>query len=195
MRRTLNEDNRALLSSFSVRRNLRIYSSLTHNPENLKMVAGYHLIWTLYGFWLPNDLRGSTSKEIRIATIKLLGPLHYGRKQKQPSSKEIREFQEKAHDALKHPVLTLDNDDIALLGKVFGQEIAANGYICHACAIMPDHVHMLLRRGRDRAEDIIEHFQEASRAALIDAGKRAPTHPVWTKGPGWKGFMNTIRDF
>ena len=44
------------------------------------MVAGYHLIWTVYGYWLPNDPRGSTSSEVRIAFIKALGPLHYGRK-------------------------------------------------------------------------------------------------------------------
>jgi hypothetical protein len=26
------------------------------------MIAGYHLIWTAYGWWLPNDPRGSTSQ-------------------------------------------------------------------------------------------------------------------------------------
>ena len=29
------------------------------------MVIGYHLIWTAYGWWLPNDPRGSTSHRIR----------------------------------------------------------------------------------------------------------------------------------
>ena len=32
------------------------------------MVAGYHLIWTVYGYWLPNDPRGSTSTEVRLST-------------------------------------------------------------------------------------------------------------------------------
>lgn len=60
------------------------------------MVAGYHLIWTVYGYWLPNDPRGSTSREIRVEAIKDLGELHYGRKQIQPSSKQFREFQQQA---------------------------------------------------------------------------------------------------
>ncbi len=63
------------------------------------MVAGYHLIWTVYGYWLPNDPRGSTSKEVRIAKIKDLGPLHFGRKKQQPSSRTLREFHGKAQDA------------------------------------------------------------------------------------------------
>ncbi len=44
------------------------------------MVAGYRLIWTAYGWWLPNDPRGSSSHTIRSAEIAELGELHYGRK-------------------------------------------------------------------------------------------------------------------
>jgi len=42
---------------------------------------------------------------------------------------------------------------------------------------------------------VITRFQEASRAALIAAGRRSPTQPVWTAGPGWKTFVNTQRQF
>ena len=67
------------------------------------MVAGYHLIWTVYGYWLPNDPRGSTSTEIRVERLQDLGEIHYGRKDIQPSSKEIREFHKQAREILKHP--------------------------------------------------------------------------------------------
>ena len=159
------------------------------------MVAGYHLIWTAYGFWLPNDPRGSTSLEVRVEALKPLGDLHYGRKARQPVSCELREFFDQAQDVLTHPVMTFTDDDILFLGHVFGREIAAKGSTCYACAVMPDHVHLLIRRHKDRAEQMIEHFQESSRSALIEEGKRRPTHPVWTKGPGWKGFINSRRDF
>ncbi len=159
------------------------------------MVAGYHLIWTVYGFWLPNNPRGSTSSEVRIAAIKDLGPLHYGRKANQPASAEIKDFRTKALDALKHPVLTLDDEGIALVGAIIGREIAAKEYVCYACAVMPDHVHLLIRRSRDWAEDMVAHFQETTRSELIEVGMRSPTHPVWTKGPSWKGFLNSARDF
>ena len=159
------------------------------------MVAGYHLIWTVYGYWLPNDPRGSTSTEIRVEPIRPLGDIHYGRKPVQPWFAEIRAFHEQARDILKHPVLTFDDDEIALVGKTIGEAVAERGTICHACAVMPDHAHLLIRRQGDRAEDMIQLFQETTRAALIGAGKRAATHPVWTAGAGWKGFLNTQRDF
>ena len=159
------------------------------------MVAGYHLIWTVYGYWLPNDPRGSTSHEVRVEAIQSLGEIHYGRKAVQPSSQEIREFHNKARAILKHPVLTFDDDEIALIGTVLGEAIAEKGYTCYACAVMPDHVHLLIRRHRDKAEEMIALFQEKSRAALIAMEKRGPLHPVWTDGPGWKTFINSRRQF
>src|SRR5688572_21536147 len=159
------------------------------------MVAGYHLIWTVYGFWLANDPRGSTSREIRVEALKALGELHYGRKAVKPSSAELRRFYEQARAVLHFRVLTFDMEDVNFLAKVFGQEIANRGYTCYACAIMPDHVHMLIRRHRDKAEAMIQHCQDASREALYEAGKREAPHPVWTAGPGWKVFLETRQDF
>lgn len=69
------------------------------------MVAAYHLIWTVYGYWLPNDLRGSMSREVRCVNLAPLGEIHYGRKKIQPSGREIREFYEAARGLLKHELL------------------------------------------------------------------------------------------
>jgi hypothetical protein len=52
---------------------------------------------------------------------------------------------------------------------------------------MPDHIHMVMRKHKHLAEEMIEHFQDASRSALIKGGARANEHPVWG-GPGWKVF-------
>lgn len=157
------------------------------------MIAGYHLIWTAYGWWLPNDPRGSSSHEIRVERIAELGELHHGRKAVQPRGAEIRRFYEEARDVLAHPLLTFTDDDLTFLGDRFGRAIRERRYTCYACAIMPDHVHMLIRRHRDHAETMIEAMQEISRQGLIDAGRRAVTHPVWG-GPGWKVFLETRED-
>ncbi|HSV14747.1 MAG TPA: hypothetical protein VLI90_10835 [Tepidisphaeraceae bacterium] len=70
------------------------------------MVIAYHLIWTRYGWWLPNDLRGSMSRGIASDIISDLGKLHYGRKRIQPASKDIRGFYADAAAALEHPLLS-----------------------------------------------------------------------------------------
>jgi REP element-mobilizing transposase RayT len=157
------------------------------------MVIAYHLIWTAYGWWLPNDPRGSSSREIRVERIAELGELHQGRKTVQPYPHEIRQFYQKACAILKHPLLTFSDTDVVVLGRSFGQVIRSRGFTCYACAIMPDHVHMLIRRHREKAEAMIEAFQKVSRGGLIEAGARQPTHPVWG-GPGWKVFLNTRED-
>ena len=63
------------------------------------MVLAYHLVWTLYGWWLPNDPRGSMSHFVERDVIFELGNLHYGRKKIQPTSREIRAFYERYAEA------------------------------------------------------------------------------------------------
>ena len=43
-------------------------------------VIAYHLIWTNYGTWLPNDLRGSGSHDVYTPALAELGRPHFGRK-------------------------------------------------------------------------------------------------------------------
>ena len=76
------------------------------------MVAGFHLVWTAYGWWLPNDPRGSSSHEIRVEQIAALGELHYGRKPVQPPGRQVGHFYDQARDVLTHPLLTLQGADI-----------------------------------------------------------------------------------
>lgn len=158
------------------------------------MVAGYHLIWTAYGWWLPNDPRGSNSSEIRVEAIEPLGEIHPGRKRVQPRGAEVRAFYDQAKEALKHPLLTFTHADLPSIAAAFGTVIMERDYVCYQCAIMPDHVHLLIRRHRDYAETMIEVLQQESRTALIDAKVRSVTHPVWG-GKGWKVFLNTREDF
>lgn len=157
------------------------------------MVAGYHLIWTAYGWWLPNDPRGSTSREVRCAAIAGLGQLHYGRKRVQPAGRVIQEFREAARSVLKHALLTLSDDEVQAAADGFAAVIRRRNYTCYGCAVMPDHVHVLIRKHRDLAETMIGHLQDASRTEVLQLGRRAPDHPVWG-GPGWKVYLETQAD-
>jgi hypothetical protein len=121
------------------------------------MVAGYHLIWTIYGVWLPNDPRGSSSTEIRSPVLEELGQIHFGRKKIQPSSAIIRKYYHEATPLLKHEVLPFSDDDIACVAEAVGRTIGVRGYTCYGCAIMPDHVHLLIRKhkGSGRGDDLL----------------------------------------
>ena len=157
------------------------------------MVLAHHLIRVAYGWWLPNDIRGSTSHRIASDVIAELGELHYGRKKVQPASRDIRSFYERAGDLLKFPLLTFAAAELDAIARAFADVIRAHRYTCYACAILPDHVHLLVRKHRHLAEQMIAEFQSASRRAVVGAGLRGPDHPVWG-GPGWKVFLDGTDD-
>ena len=153
------------------------------------LVIAHHLIWSAYGWWLPNDPRGSTSREVADEGIARLGPHHYGRRRNLPRFDELDRFQAAAERVLKFQRLAIGEAETRIVAQAFEETIRRRRYTCYACAIMPDHVHVLARKHRDKAEEMIEALQSASRARLCAAGLREADHPVWTVG-GWKGFLD-----
>jgi REP element-mobilizing transposase RayT len=149
-------------------------------------------MWTAYGYWLPNDPRGSTSKRIACDVIAELGELHFGRKKVQPASREIRKFYEKAEDVLKFPLRELSKLDMVHCVSAIGKVVVENKYTCYACAVMPDHVHILIRKHKHQAEEMIENLKRAARLALSESWG-IPEHPVWGTG-GWKVFLDEPDD-
>src|SRR4051812_36504218 len=117
------------------------------------LVIAHHVMWTLYGWWLPNDPRGSTSKTIRNDLVAELGELHFGRKTLQPARREIRDFYRDAAGVLKHPLLSLLPSEFEIVAAAIQVAIVQHKYTCYAAAIMPDHVHLVIRKHRDLAEE------------------------------------------
>ncbi len=153
-------------------------------------VIAYHLIWTVYGTWLPNDPRGSGSHNVVSPWLAELGETHLGRKRVQPASKTIRTFYERAEPRLVHPVIRFNEPQFPLVADALGDAIREYAYSCYACAIMPDHVHLVIRKHRDLAETMIDHLQAATRLRLSTATFIPPDHPVWTL-KGWHAFLSS----
>ena len=153
------------------------------------LVIAYHLVWTAYGWWLPNDPRGSGSETVRNPTLANIGHLHYGRKTRQPAGREVRAFYNRAKPLLRHALLKFTTEEVGAAVSGLANAIAKHNYTCYACAIMPDHVHLVIRKHRHTAEAMIENLQMLSRERLVEEGFREPGHPVWTAG-GWKGFLD-----
>src|SRR5687768_5576422 len=119
------------------------------------LVIAHHLIWTLYGWWLPNDPRGSCSTGIKSDVLAQLGDLHLGRKKVQPAGREIRAFYQEARPLLKHPLLQFDETARTLVAAGFAHAVADANLTCWACAILPDHIHVLVRKHRLTAEEMV----------------------------------------
>jgi REP element-mobilizing transposase RayT len=155
------------------------------------MVIAHHLVWTTYGTWLPNDPRGSWSQTVLSPELAELGEIHFGRRKVQPSRQTVLNFKQQAEPLLAHPRIRFDSRQIEFVGAALGESLRKFNYTCYACALMPDHVHLLIRKHRDQAEAMIENLQRASRSTLVAADSSVSAkHPVWTAG-GWKRFLGS----
>jgi REP element-mobilizing transposase RayT len=93
---------------------------------------------------------------------------------------------------LKFPRITLTPEQYPVVAETLGEVIGAQKYTCWACVIMPDHVHLLIRKHRDRGEVMIRKLQNLSRQ-LLRRKRLAPAgHPLWTEG-GWDAFVDEPR--
>ena len=121
--------------------------------------------------------------------IAQLGESHYGRRKLQPPPRVVDEFYARAEAVLKFPLLEFGSREVVPIGGALSEAIGEHRYTCYACAIMPDHVHLIVRRHKHKAEEMIDNLQEASRLRLSRLGLRQVDHPVWVEG-GWKGFLD-----
>jgi REP element-mobilizing transposase RayT len=155
-------------------------------------IIAHHLIWTLYGHWLPNDLRGSGSTELHDEKFTPLGPIYHGRKpvREQPTRKELREFHRKAEPLLNFPRFWIEDAKRQAIGGAIAGIVAQRQYTVWACAILSNHVHMVMRRHRDDALAIWNHVADAARLQLHEFADVSADHPVWSTRP-YKVFLRT----
>ena len=153
-------------------------------------VIAYHLIWTAYGIWLPNDPRGSGSKMVCSDVIAhWVTCISEGRKFSRPVGKSANSAATLRGSSFI-VCLTFDADARNEIAAAFGEVMESERCTCYACAIMPDHVHILIRKHKHLAEEMIEKLQDHSRLRLCTLGHRAASHPTWVGGSGWKIFLD-----
>jgi REP element-mobilizing transposase RayT len=166
------------------------------------MVLAYHLIFTAYGFWLPNDPRGSWSDFVWAWELRRFGPATRTHERRslafEPHDYALRM---QAKEALKYPAVVFDGVQAAIIGKSFAATSQARGYRIFACSILPEHVHMVVGRHQYHVEQVMRVFKQDATEALTRAG----VHPLgrfseegkpptpWTR-KGWKVFLDEPED-
>ncbi len=140
------------------------------------MVHGYHLILPMYGFWLPNDPRGSWSEYVRRWEIARFGKATQSMERKEfdeLTGDEIQRRQD-AKQALKFPPVVLSGIQAAGIGRGFATKIAIANYTVWACSILPDHTHLVLARHSYNVETIANLLKGAATREL----KQTALHPL-----------------
>jgi REP element-mobilizing transposase RayT len=167
------------------------------------MVLGYHVIFGAYGFWLPNDPRGSCSEFVGSWEL-----LRYGAATRMT---ETRSLAAREHDraqrllakqALKYPAVTFTGLQARAVGRGFAQYAERSGVAVWACAILPDHVHLVVGRFRSKIEQVVIQMKAEATERLLAEGihpfghhREANGRPPKCFARGeWSVFLDTAED-
>jgi len=164
-------------------------------------VIAFHGIISAYGFWLPNDPRGSWSTWVGAWEL-----FRYG-----PATKVTtrRSVAGRAHDhrqrretkgALKHEPVRLTGKQARAVAMGFAQVAGNSAYAIHAIAIMPEHLHIVAAaRDRDPAQ-MIGHLKRGATDRLIadgihpfDRGNERIERSCWSDR-AWKVYLDSMKD-
>lgn len=159
------------------------------------MPLAHHSIFGMYGFWLPNDPRGSGSDH--VAAWELLG---YGAATKVETVRSVagvvhdRAARTAAKRALKYPPVLMTGAQAVAIVAGFGQASAESDYRIHACAVLPDHVHLVIVAHERGIRTIVGHLKGRATRALKVAGLwEDGGRPVWG-AHGWNVRLETAAD-
>jgi REP element-mobilizing transposase RayT len=123
--------------------------------EPNRPVLAYHLIISAYGFWLPNDPRGSWSWIVRNPNLRVFGEATKVETHRSVAGRpHDRAKRLAAKASLKYPPVRFDGLQAKAIGTGFGKYVEKSGLTVWACAIMPDHAHLVIARHRYDIEAI-----------------------------------------
>jgi REP element-mobilizing transposase RayT len=164
------------------------------------MILGYHVTFGTYGFWLPNDPRGSGSTYVGSPNL-----YRFGRATK---TQERRSLARRPHDgalrraakgALRRPAVQFTGIQARAVGQGFARCVARGGFTVWACAILPDHVHVVLARIAYPVERVVNLLKGNATRMLQAEGVHPFADQCTADGrvPGcsgrglWKVYLNT----
>ena len=140
------------------------------------MIHGYHVILPAYGFWLPNDPRGSWSDFVGRWEL-----VRFGRTTKSLARRELLELtaeeqrqREAARMSLAYPAVQFSGLQAREIAQGFANQSVTSSYTVWACAILPEHTHLVIARHTYKVEQKANLLKGAATRRLIDANM----HPL-----------------
>lgn len=164
------------------------------------MVYGYHIILSTYGFWLPNDPRGSWSEAVWAFDLANFGP-----PTKIETTASVAHMphdvmaRTRAKTALSRAQVRFNGQQARAIARGFATAVAERAYVIHALAILPNHVHLVLGRHARDIDEIARHLKAKATLAMsvenmhpceaLPSGRR-PT--PWARNH-WAPFIRSKR--
>ncbi len=155
------------------------------------MILAYHSIFSMYGFWLPNDPRGSGSDYVANWELFRYGPAtkvntrHSVAKRPMPPN-----WQREAKSALEFPPAIVTGRQALEISRGFVKAIGEGPYRAYACAILPNHVHLVIGASGRRIRQVVGHLRSRATHALKDQDLW-DDRPLWGEH-GWNVYLESV---
>lgn len=161
------------------------------------MIA-FHAIISAYGFWLPNDPRGSWSTYVGSRTLHGFG----GNATKTTTTRSVasrphnHSQRRSAKALLKYPAVRFNGEQARSITKGFEQIADDAGYRILALAVLPTHLHAVIAKSQREPARVVGHLKRGATDRLI-ADNLHPslvhgwiTHSCWAKR-SWAVYLDT----
>ena len=153
------------------------------------MVIAFHSIFSAYGFWLPNEPRGSWSDFVASWDLYRFGPATTVTTRrsiaKTPYNHAIKQ---RMTATLKHQPVKFTGEQARTIGCTF----AASPYVIHSCAVLQEHIHLVIAHTPRHIRSVIGDLKSAATRTLREQGWFLD-HTPWSDH-GWNVFLNTPND-
>ena len=159
------------------------------------MIIAYHIIFGTYGFWLPNDPRGSWSDFVWAWELfRFGGPAtKVDTRQSLAASPHDYEKRMEVKKHLKYPAVAFNGEQARAVARGFAKAVDISRLPIYACSIMPDHVHLVLGQCHSTAEKVAKQLKQNATIRLNEekihplAQFEGPPTP-WAESC-WKVFL------
>jgi REP element-mobilizing transposase RayT len=134
-------------------------------------MVGHHVIFGAYGFWLPNDPRGSWSDFVGSWDLFRYGP---ATKTDERRSVAYRKHDSSARRAAKtslsRTAVQFTGFQARSIGNGFAEYVEKARLAVWACAILPDHAHLVIGRPHISVESIVIQLKASATRHLMKDG-------------------------
>jgi len=138
------------------------------------MVLAYHVILSAYGFWLPNDPRGSWSEWIRKFDL-----FRYGDATKVNTRNSVEhvphdyQWRLEAKKELDYPPVKFSELQVQAIAQGFRNYIEKSGVTFWAVSILDDHLHCVYKRHRYESEKVNNLLKGELTKSLVQHGQHS----------------------
>ena len=167
-------------------------------------MRAFHAIFSAYGFWLPNDPRGSWSTWVGAWELFRYG----GKATKVETTHSVaarqhdRARRQEAKRHLKYAPVIFTGVQARAVGQGFSVAVQKAGYQILACAILPDHVHVVVATHRNKPTLVVGHLKREATLQLVAQHLHPFRHLHATGGSllscwaekCWKVYLDTRDD-